>query len=197
MRIGITTNEVIRNLNEKLFDTYEKYGLGTPTIDKHEEILDIGKLDDYFPMNLVNGEDSNVAKLINTEASFEINGSALETDPNFTEVFNDFAFDFYAYKNNSITFISKEFNRGINATYFFFSKIGLNVRELKMVETYENIWDLYDVIITTEPEILKQDIPNGKKLIKINASYNKEYDVKLNFDFVSEALNEKTLLSHV
>lgn len=185
MRIGITINQVLRDFLEKLQLTYEKYSVGDSPILDIEEIVDITKLKEYFP--ITNQEvTQSLDKFIYTDAAMEILGSARIIDMDFMEAYSEFIYDFLLFPENKISFISQEFDRGINATLFFLAKTNIQVRNIEFVDTYKNIWDNYDVIITAEPSIIESK-PKDKRVIKVNCPYNKEVIADETVDMVSEA----------
>lgn len=192
MKIGITLNEVIRNYNEQLQLVYEKYNVGDSKILDIEELTNLDDLEKIFPVEREDCGAKTLSELMYTSAAYEISGGAKETDPHFSEIFNEFVFDFYIHKNNSISFISKEFNRSINATLFFLSKTNYNVREIDIPENYKNIWEKYDVIITADPTIIETK-PTNKILYKIKTPYNSHLTCENEFDSISSVFKEKFL----
>ncbi len=60
----------------------------------------------------------------------------------------------------------------IPPTLFFLSKTTSRFKEYKFVDNPLDMWKDVDVLITSDPEILKLGTPWGKKLIKINRPYN-------------------------
>jgi hypothetical protein len=61
----------------------------------------------------------------------------------------------------------------IQSTYFFLSKIGCRVRECYFPTDSLTIWDKCDILITASPKLIEHK-PEDKKVIKIEADYNKE-----------------------
>lgn len=177
MRIGITLNEVVRGYIEQLQLTYEKYQVGESTILLPEEVTDITKLGEYFPIRKEDPVTDSLEAFIYTDCSMEILGSAPIIDPEFMEEFAEFFYDFNLFPNNKVTFISREFNRGINATLFFLAKTNIQTRNIEFIETYKGIWDNYDLIITADPTIIETK-PEDKRVIKVEASYNKHLEAK-------------------
>lgn len=68
--------------------------------------------------------------------------------------------------------VSKENYFSIPPTLFFLSKIMPRFKHYHLVETNDEIWDNIDMLITTDPDILNDKIPKGKKLIKADRPYN-------------------------
>jgi hypothetical protein len=58
------------------------------------------------------------------------------------------------------------------STFFFLSKTGCKIENIRFVTDYAKKWDGIDVLITANPKALESK-PEGKISIKVNASYNK------------------------
>lgn len=103
---------------------------------------------------------------------FEIHGAApkmyqqLDLDVNNFLLKYDEAADF--------TILSVENRFSIPPTLFFLSKISARFRNYIFVDKAVDMWKEVDVLITTDPEILKIGAPWGKKLIKLTRPYNQE-----------------------
>lgn len=192
MRIGITIDEVLRDTLLQIAEVYDRYEIGTPNFNDIDDIVDRSKMDYYFPIPEDYTDVKNFSDMLYNKYSFEIFGAASFMDTDVMEPINEFIFDFYADKENKFTIFSKEFNRSIPSTLYFLSKTSINVRDVKFVETYENIWDEFDVIITAEPVILEQ-IPEGKTGIMIHAPYNQNLDIELSYNTIKEVFENLNL----
>lgn len=103
---------------------------------------------------------------------FEIHGSAPMMYRNMDVDVNNFLMK---YENNvDFTVLSVENKFSIPPTLFFLSKIQARFKNYVFVEKSMNMWKHVDVLITTDPEILKYGSPWGKKLIKLNRPYNED-----------------------
>lgn len=87
---------------------------------------------------------------------------------NFLEKYQDFA-DFMV--------VSVENKFSIPSTLFFLSKIQARFRKYQFYNKSIDIWNDVDVLITTDPEILKGGAPFGKKIIKLKRPYNEKIKV--------------------
>jgi hypothetical protein len=107
---------------------------------------------------------------------FEIFGSAPFMYKNMDVDFNKFVLK---YKNN-VEFIlfSVENNFTIKPTQFFLSKVNTTVKNIKFVDKSIDMWNDCDVLITTDPTILKLGKPWFKNLIKLNRPYNMDVKFK-------------------
>jgi len=101
---------------------------------------------------------------------FEIHGAAPKMYPQLDLDVNNFLLKY----ENSADFIilSVENRFSIPPTLFFLSKISARFRNYIFVEKALDMWKNVDVLITTDPEILKLGTPWGKKLIKLTRPYN-------------------------
>jgi len=70
------------------------------------------------------------------------------------------------------TLLSVENRFSIPPTLFFLSRITSRFKNYKFVSEAHKMWDDVDVLITTDPEILKMGCPWGRKLVKIIRPYN-------------------------
>ena len=76
-------------------------------------------------------------------------------------------------KSADFTVMSVENRFSIPPTLFFLSKMSCRFKEYKFVEKATDMWKNVDILITTDPEILKLGAPWGKKIIKLSKPYNK------------------------
>jgi len=72
----------------------------------------------------------------------------------------------------NFTLMSIENRFSIPPTLFFLSKMTCRFRNISFVDKALDMWNDVDVLITTDPEILKLGTPWGKKLIKLKRPYN-------------------------
>jgi len=101
---------------------------------------------------------------------FEIHGAAPKMYPQLDLHVNNFL---QKYENTvDFTVMSVENRFSIPPTLFFLSKISARFKNYKFVDKSVDMWKEADVLITTDPEILKLGVPWGKKLIKLKRPYN-------------------------
>ena len=120
---------------------------------------------------------------------FEIHGSATMMYRGMDVDVNKFLKKYE--KNIDITVLSIENKFTIPPTLFFLSKIVSRFNNYRFVEESIKKWDNIDVLITTDPEILKLGVPWGKKLIKLSRPYNVNYK-----KFTIEALQIADLIDN-
>jgi len=85
-------------------------------------------------------------------------------------------------EEHQIELVSKEANKSIPSTLFFLSKTGCRAENIRFVTNSVNEWDGLDVLITANPDALKNK-PNGKISVKIKSYYNE--DAKADFELGS------------
>ena len=103
---------------------------------------------------------------------FEIHGAAPKMYPQLDLDVNNFLQKYD--KTVDFTVMSVENRFSIPPTLFFLSKISSRFRNYKFLENVLDMWKEVDILITTDPEIIKLGAPWGKKLIKLERPYNKE-----------------------
>lgn len=103
---------------------------------------------------------------------FEIHGSA----PIMYKQMDLHVEKFYLKYCNHADFVvlSQENWFSVPPTLFFLSKMMSRFKEYRFVEDKQEMWKDIDILITTDPDIIKEDVPNGKKLIKLERPYNKD-----------------------
>jgi hypothetical protein len=121
---------------------------------------------------------------------FEIHGSAPKMYPQLDLDVNNFLLKY----GNTVDFtiLSVENKFSIPPTLFFLSKISSRFKNYVFIDNNIDMWKEVDVLITSDPEILKIGAPWGKKIIKIKRPYN--IDIKLN---CIEELQLADLINHV
>lgn len=84
--------------------------------------------------------------------------------------------EFYLKYMNHVDFtvMSVENIFTIPPTLFFLSKITSRFKNYAFVEKNVDMWKHIDVLITSDPELLKLGAPWGKKLIKVKRPYNEK-----------------------
>lgn len=184
MKIAITIDEVLRDTLMQIIEVYEKYEIGEPNFESYDDIVD-KDYEKYFPINESYKDVKNLNDLLYNKSSYEIFGAANFMDKDIMEGINEFIYDFYCEPENTLTILSKEFNRSIPSTLYFLAKTNITVQDYKFVDSYKKIWEDYDLIITAEPEIISS-VPENKTVIKINAPYNLDLDVEHSFDLIND-----------
>ena len=180
MKIGIEINTVIRDINSQMLKYYIK------DIDKHfdDSLIDLNKIsiiDDLkFPSKKAK-ED-----FLYVDYPFEIFGCAKTSHRNISPMFNKWMDDLEneRVKYDVSLFSLKENALTIQSSFHFLSKIGSRVRSVFFPKDGKNMWENFDIIITTNERIVKNK-PDGKVVILIQTSDNKHLFRKSDFVYAS------------
>jgi len=103
---------------------------------------------------------------------FEIHGAASMMYKNMDVHVNKFLNKYGNTANFTILSIENKFS--IPPTLFFLSKTSCRFKNYRFVNKAIDMWKDIDVLITTDPELLKLGAPWGKKIIKLNRPYNEK-----------------------
>lgn len=77
-------------------------------------------------------------------------------------------------KTVDYTVMSVENRFSIPPTLFFLSKIQARFKNYKFVDDALDMWKDVDILITTDPKVLKIGAPWGKKIVKLKRPYNEK-----------------------
>jgi len=103
---------------------------------------------------------------------FEIHGAATVMYKGMDLHVNNFL---QKYEGNvDFTVMNVENRFSIPPTLFFLSKMSCRFKNYKFVNNSVDMWNDVDILITTDPYILKLGAPWGKKIIKLKRPYNEE-----------------------
>ena len=193
LTIGISLNEVLRDFIGQFTYTYDKY-IGESNI-KEGDITSLNLLDFFHFENI-----DELNKFLYLESPLEIFGHADQLSDGLMGHFNNFLMEISDDGDHQIEIVSKEINKSIPSTFFFLSKTGCRIENIRFVQDAKKEWDGADVLITANPDALKNK-PIGKISVKIKSSYNQgitadyELDSILDFikneDFRNKILNTK------
>lgn len=184
IRIGIDINDVIRDFIGQLEFTYNKYKIGNEVDIEENPVLDFDLIK-YFPME---GGITRLNKFMYEDVSLEIFGHADELHTNLIDSLNLFNMEVVDEGDYELILISREAVRSIPATFFFLSKTGCQLSNIKFSTQYDKMWGGIDVMVTANP-ILLESVPKNKKVIKINTTYNKGINIEHSFDTLKEFMD--------
>lgn len=188
-KIGISINEVLRDFISQFIYTYNKYI--NETNIKTEEVTDFN-LAKVF--NFQNVDELN--KFVYFEAPLEIFGHADQLHDNLINHFNNFLMDIKDDGEHEIEVVSKEVGKSIPSTFFFLSKTGCKIDKIRFVKKSEKEWDGLDILITADPEALKNK-PEGKISVKIKTPYNKEIGSDYELDSILSFIKDMDLRNKI
>lgn len=189
MKIAIDLNDVIRAYSKTFAKYYKKSIDNTINLDEIE--LNSFDLSEVFQFNTKN----DYYKFLYEDYSFEIFGAASPMDKNLPSNINWWISNIIENLdiNEKIELMlvsTMELGLTIQSTYFFLSKIGCRIREVFLPKDSIKTWDKCDVLITANPYLL-DNMPDGKKSVKINMPYNIQSNSTFSFDSLEEFISDK------
>lgn len=188
-KIGISINEVLRDFLSQFDYTYNKY-IGKIDIKISEiESFDLIK---YYPFESV----ARMNTFLYLESPLEIFGHADQMYDGLINKFNLFIQDMNDEANHEFSLVSREVNKSIPSTFFFLSKTGARINNIKFVKNNEDEWSDFDVLITANPIALAAK-PAGKISVKISAPYNKDVDADYTLDSILDFINDSDLRNKI
>lgn len=192
MRIGIELNGVVRNLNAQ----YLKYYLKdiNPTFDDTQ--IDEGLTDIFDKLEFENKSKRYQFKF--EDYPYEIFGCAAPMTRNLHTFINGWIHENEDDFEEIAFFSMGEEELTIQSTYFYLSKSGSRMRNMVFPLSVEEVWNRFDIVITTNKEIIKKK-PKGKIVILINKSDNKNLKSKsdYNYDNLETFLGDNETLTKI
>lgn len=185
MTIAIDINDVIRAFTKNFAKIYQK------EYDRTFEDIEIttNDLSKVFPFDSL----AEYRRFVYQDYPFELFGKCDTVNPSIATTFNNWL---EGLKNidddeeiNVIIVSPMEYGLTIQSTYFFLSKIGCRARETYFPIDSMTIWDRCDLLITANPKLISEK-PLTKKVIKIEADYNKSLNGDDNFETANEFFDD-------
>lgn len=204
MKIAFDLNGVIRDiflkteqvytkfyLEEKDDEVVSEYNEDTEKWEENssEDIFEYGLNLPVTSMDLINHfkfeTPEDLYNFFYVDFPMNIFGHSPSISGNTFNILNDLYVDHR--DNNQIYIISDEIGKSKPATLFFLSKYGCLIENIKFYSksTLGDTFSEFDVMITSNPDFLSKEDSN-KKIIKINTTYNQEYDADFILDSISE-----------
>lgn len=208
MKVAITLNDVLREHYNKVVEVIEQKRLDDENSGEVFELDDDGeiiptdltknvegvtldvKTDNYRYSLLYPFEDEKAYNdLIYDSMAFTIYGRPVLSYPEANRDLNKLYSEII--KEHSCTIVSQERSNSKIATLNFLSVSKIMANNYKFLYDYSKIWQLYDVVITANPFILKKkNLKNENKLsVKIITEYNKDIKADYEFNNLSEVLS--------
>lgn len=188
-RIAIDLNDVIRDYTGQFIKYYTKH------IDPDCEI-DAENVTDFDFYNVFDFESEDAYREFRyVDYAYEIFGMAEPMDKILPYRLNDWLQntlrDLERENIPEVMYVSPfEANLTIQATLFFLSKQSTRVREIYFPTDSATIWDRCDILITANPNLLK-NAPDGKTPVKIETAYNKDVDCDITFKSMMDLIQDK------
>lgn len=189
MKIGISTNEVLRDFIGQLVYTYDKY-IGETNLT--EDDVTSFNLIEHFKFDDINKLNS----FLYLEAPLEIFGHADQMSDGLMNHFNNFIMDINDDGEHQVELVSREIDKSIPSTYFFLSKTSCRIGNIRFVKQNSEEWGDCDVLITANP-IALENKPSGKISVKVKASYNKDVAADYEIDSILDFIRDEELRNRV
>jgi len=131
------------------------------------------------------------------ESPLEIFGHADQLTDGLMNHFNNLLMMIKDDGEHKIELTSREVDKSIPSTFFFLSKTGCKIENIRFVQDDSDEWGDSDVLITANP-IALENKPSGKISVKVKAPYNEnvsaDYEIDSILDFIkNEELRNKIL----
>ena len=199
--IGVSINGVLRDFFGKIEKTHTKYfnpedgdeifiqdyDLEKWVTFPEEEVIrneiqfnpefnerEFVKSESTFELTEVKDEAITVEEFVYDKCCLEIFGYADEVMDGVVQSLNELDLHLKMNgKKHNIVITSREAGRSVPATFFFLSKTGCMIQDIKFTMGTTDCWEHVDVMVTDHPEILNFK-PDGKIVIKVEKTYNKD-----------------------
>ena len=193
--VGVELNHVVRNINKQLLKYYQKEFDPSMDIDELDDRVDV--IEKY--MNFKSKKEKN--DFIYIDYPYEIFGCANTAEKKLAVKITNWLTDISNIEEEDIRIVFYSLNEEaltIQSTFFFLSKIGTRVRKIFFPKNVSEIWDECDVVITANPDVLKEEVPGFGKIVLINREFNSEYKDKafLNYDNLSEIIDDNNFFKN-
>lgn len=189
MIIGITLNEVLRDFIGQFAYVYDKY-ISAFDIEKNP-VTDFENLHQVFKFK--NKDEMN--DFLYLENSLEVFGHGDQTYEYVMVEFNNFLANIDP-DEHQVVLLSREAGNSIPATFWFLSKTLCKADNIKFVTKYEDKWDYVDVLITANPQALKNK-PEGKISVKVESTYNKDVESDFTINKLTDFLKSEELQNKI
>lgn len=188
MKFAFDTDEVLRDTIGKAKAVYEKFFIEDYVYEEDEEEFEFKIVEPItshdFSEHFLFPNENQFINFMYFDFPMNICGHAPSVSANTFNVLSDIQKNVIK-KRDKISVICNAVAKQRPASLFFFSKYGLEVNEILFYnkKTLKNMWTRYDVIVTSNPELLKLK-PKNKKSIKINTTYNTDSPADFSIDSI-------------
>lgn len=182
IKIGVELNGIVRDINTQIVKYYTKdinKGFDDETVNKN--VVNVAYDLDF-------GSKKKREEFLYVDYPYEVFGCARVCSKNLATKINNWLVEFENIEDEDyelVFFSTNENALTIQSSYYFLSKIGCRVREMYFPKDSSKMWDICDVIITTNKNVINSK-PNGKRSVLIEKDDNKE--LVDSSDFVYENL---------
>lgn len=190
MTIAIDINDVIRDNLGQFLKVYQNNVDGNFELELSE--VTTNNMLDYYPFD---GEES-LAKFKYIDYPYELYGRAQCCDKMLPYILNDWTEKTLKdvseeYVPDIMFFSPFEIALSIQSTFAFLSGNTFRPREVYFPINSMTIYDKADIVITAQPNLIK-NCPEGKTVIKIEKSYNRDIETKYSFKSLKDLIQSGT-----
>lgn len=208
MRVGVSIDNVLRNLFGQIEDVHTKYFSSEENEPIEVKDYDLERWVTFPEEEIKQGEmefnpnfnedefmdsDDNVEMIKKTtkvtleeflyeKCTLEVFGYANELVSSAVETLNQLVLE---NPKHEFIIITREGGLSIPSTLFFLAKTKSTCPNIKFVTEYSKVWDHVDVMITDHPKILESK-PLGKHSIIVDKEYNREFEGELRIKTIKE-----------
>lgn len=191
MKIAIDLNDVVRDYSRN-FVKYFKKGINHSFNEEEVEFY-TNDMQQLLPFS----SDEQYRRFVYEDYPFELYSKCPAVEQNLPRDLNEWIEFSLPSEDVEIMFISPmECDLTIQSTYSFLAKIGSRVREVYFPVDSTTVWDKCDVLITANPRFFQNKI-DGKKIVKVNKEYNKDYTANLSYNSLMDIINDNNFLNKI
>ena len=195
INIVIELNNVVRDINSQILKYYKKDI--NKSFDDTNVDTNVLNVIDSLPFD----EKKGKYNFLYIDYPYEVFGCAKAMHKNLPVMLNNFLVHLtdIGESDENVSFFSlKENALTIQSSYFFLSKIGSRIRNVVYPINGATLWDKFDIIITTNENIVKHK-PNGKKVVLIKKTDNENLieDSDLIYDSLFDLLSDNDFLTKI
>jgi hypothetical protein len=187
-KVAITLNDVVRehyNHVHTLFDNFLEENKGEKKLLESHDTLSLSSVYGFE-------NETDFDETIHKEFGFEIYGSAPLIYGNAMQDLNQLYYNLVK-SGHKTTVLSNERGMSIPSSLHFLSINKCIVNNYKFIYNFSKVWQMYDIIITADPFILKRkNLDNEKKKsVKIITDYNEDIPSDYEFESLEAMLDVK------
>ena len=188
MKIAFEVNGVLRNTFGKAEEVYQKFFIDDYVQGEDEEEfeykLNLPITSTTLSSHFVFPDEERLMEFFYVDFPMNIFGHSQSTENSTFHDLNDIYKDLR--DNHELVIVSNEIEKSKPATLFFLSKFGCMFEKIIFYNQYteDEILSQFDLIISTQPQILEKDY--DYKTVKYKTTYNEE----VSSDFEIETLKE-------
>ena len=187
MTIAVDINDVVRDFTREFILTYEKH------VDQNYDI-NVSDVKDFDLFKLFPFKGRREYERFRYEDfAWDIYQKANPCNANIAASINMWKYDILGDLDedvNVMLFSPFETDETMVATYTFLAQNKITARELYFPIDSITIYDKADIVITANPRLI-ENVPEGKKVIKVKTSYNEDVEAEYAFDSLKDIIHDE------